>query len=334
MFKDTCSKDIDEDEHFETFYKVFYDELESWFSADIACCDDCLDEFLTKWPAVDTRNFDFQRNAITLGSFYSGSRLSSIFTQDEFNKFVKKIPCPNCGSPLCNNIWPYNFKFDLPDNFDRILEEMSSLAKKTPFLLLSHSFALDTLKAIKELSHKVESTDIRTDYYRARKLEKGKHYGNDDFKYPPRGKIGEGRYNHAGSLVIYLANNLNTCFYELRQPNDGIAIAKIKITGTLKVLDLIEIEDDESNIINAAAWSSLMSSPYEGDGWYKPQYIFTRFIADCAIHAGFDAIRYPSVRFGHSHNIVLLDGVTQWSKMDLIDIKEMEKGDFKLKPWE
>jgi len=86
-------------------------------------------------------------------------------------------------------------------------------------------------------------------------------------------------------------------------------------------LDLLEFGDDSDGILNAAAWSSLMSSPAEGEGWYKPHYVFTRFIADCAISAGFDAIKYPSVRYGQKCNIVLLNGVEAWKNINIIRIK-------------
>ena len=228
------------------------------------------------------------------------------------------MTCPQCGSPLSANIWPYNLKFDLPDDFDSTLKAIYDLAIKTPFLLLTHPFALNILKMLKELSIKTELVDMSTKYYRGRTLEKERIYVNEDFKYPPREIIIEGRYNHAGFPVIYLGDSALTCFYELRKPNDGIAIAEMIIKKPLKILDLIDIQDDYDNILNAAAWSSLMSSPCEGQGWYKPYYVFTRFIADCAINAGFDAIKYPSVRHGKSHNIVLFDGITQWNKKILV----------------
>lgn len=54
------------------FCDMFYHELESWFSADIACCDECDDNFISKWPAVNFINYDFQKNSIDIKCFYSG----------------------------------------------------------------------------------------------------------------------------------------------------------------------------------------------------------------------------------------------------------------------
>lgn len=304
------------------FCMVFYDELDSWFSADIICCDSCYEDFISRWAGINLRSFSFQKNSIDLKSFYSGSRLQDFFTEEDVNELIENIHCPRCGDAIGNHIFPYNYPFDLPDNIECDLEEIDKLSKETPFLLLSNPFAQKSFDSINELSKSTKRIIFDKEYYRARRFKKGKSYINMDFKYPPKDKISEGRYNHAGFAVIYLADSPSTCFYELRRPDEGIAIAKIKISKPLKILDLIEIEDDSDSIINVAAWSSLMSSPIGGDGWYNPQYTFTRFIADCAISAGFDAIKYPSVRLGDSYNIVILDGATIWRNLDITEIME------------
>lgn len=315
-------KNLNEDELVDCFCEIFYHELESWFSADIACCDSCYDEFISKWPAVYTRYYDFQKSCIDINCFYSNTRLKDYFYEDEFSNLISNIYCPNCGNPIYAYMWPYNLNFSIPKNFESILHEMDRISKKTPFLLLTHPFAKKTLKTIKFLGKNVKAENVESKYFRARKFEIGKIYNCEDFKYPPRDIVKEGRYNHAGTPVLYLGDSETTCFYELRKPVEGIATAELLITRPIKILDLIKIEDDWNNPLNVAAWSSLMSSPNEGDGWYNPQYTFTRFISDCAIASGFDAIKYPSVRLGERHNIVLLDGCKAWEYINVKNIKE------------
>lgn len=323
MPKDDVFNELDESELIDCFCEIFYNELDSWFSADIACCDTCYDDFISKWPAVYSRNLEFQKSSVDVKSFYNGSSLQDLFTEEECFQFIENVHCPRCGNPIGSNFWPYNFHFDLPDNFEQELEEIDSISKRTPFLLLSHPLAKKALDTIKNLAQRIKSTAIDKKYYRARKLEKDKIYVTDDFKYPPRDKLREGRYNHPGFPVIYLSDSPTTCYYELRRPDEGIAVAELNITKPIKILDLIETEDDWNNIIKIAVWSSLMSSPVEGEGWYKPQYTFTRFIADCVISAGFDAIKYPSVRLGEKYNIVILDGVNDWVNLDITQITKM-----------
>ena len=323
MPRDEAFKELNESELIDCFCEIFYSELDSWFSADIACCDDCYDDFISKWPAVYSRNSEFQKNCIDVKCFYSGSSLKDFFTEEEYLQLIGNVHCPRCGNPIWNNFWPYNFHFDLPYNFEYELEEIDRLSKRTPFLLLSHTFARKSFDAVHDMAQRTKSIMIDKKHYRARKLEKDKLYVDEDFKYPPKFKLSEGRYNHAGFPVIYLSDSPATCYYELRKPDEGIAVAEIDITKPIKTLDLIIIEDDWTNILNVAAWSSLMSSPTEGDGWYKPQYTFTRFIADCAISAGFDAIKYPSVRKGERYNIVILDGINEWGNLSIKEITKM-----------
>ena len=81
----------------------------------------------------------------------------------------------------------------------------------------------------------------------------------------------------------------------------------------IKTLDLIDIElddDEEQELLSALCFSALASAPENGEGWDKPTYVFTRFLADCATYAGFDAIKYPSTRLSEQDgrfNLVILN---------------------------
>mgnify|MGYP000247562826 CR=1 FL=1 len=52
--------------------------------------------------------------------------------------------------------------------------------------------------------------------------------------------------------------------------------------------------------------SALLIAPRTGEGWVKRQYLFSRFVADCARSAGFDAIRYGSTKDRNGVNYVIL----------------------------
>lgn len=45
------------------------------------------------------------------------------------------------------------------------------------------------------------------------------------------------------------------------------------------------------------------------------EYAFTRFVADCARHAGFGAIRYGSVQDGEGVNVVVLEPPSDFSSI-------------------
>lgn len=291
------------------FETAFYEDVESWFSADIACCDNCYKDFLRTWPLAYLANeAKFQKNGIDLDSFYEGSRLQDIYTQDEFDYFIKKINCPRCGTPLTDNIWLYDLPFDKDAKIESVINDIAAIASKTPFLLLKHPFSKSILTTIRNISDISKATVLNEPLFRAR-AGKIPNPTQDDFDFPPKEYVKEGRYNHAGLPVLYLASNKNTCFYEMRQCT--CTIAEIKVLTQIKVLDLINIEEyqgPDENILKTLVYSALISSKQEDEGWYKPQYVFSRFVTDCALDTGFQAIRYPSTRLSTSnYNLVIID---------------------------
>lgn len=89
-------QDVTEEEKFEMFEMVFYHELESWFSADIMCYTNCVDDFIGVWPGIYNRNLEFQTNGISLSAFYDASLLRQSFSEKEFKRFSRRISCPRC----------------------------------------------------------------------------------------------------------------------------------------------------------------------------------------------------------------------------------------------
>lgn len=289
--------------------EVFYRDLESWFDASTFYCDSCVEDFIKRWPGIYNRDMVFQTNSIPLDSFYEGSRrVRELFTKDEFIDLFSDNRCPNCNDITSGNIWPYDMRFDVPPNFENDMSEIATLVEQTPFLLLSHPFALQVYNEIKTISNTTVATRLSIPLYRARRYINNKIYTTDDFFAPEKKEIVEGRYNHAGNQVLYLAEDEKTCFFEMRAPKEGIMLAEFEISARVKILDLMDENLEDNNIIQAIRCSSLLSSPDEGDGWNKPQYVFTRFVADATRAAGFEAIRYPSVRRSfEGHNLVFLD---------------------------
>ena len=327
LTEEDIKKLSDADPHW--FEEYFFRDLDGWFSSDIACCDECYDDFLYHWPhAYSANEAEFQRNSIDLDSFYEGGRLKQAYTKEEFYKFLPLFPCPRCGNTFKGNIWPYNFPFDIIDDFEDKVKEISNLFENTPFLLLEHDFAKDVLLALKTISCTTEPKILDYPLYRARTKHSLKAQINpEDFDFSPKEYVTDGRYNHAGIPVLYLASDPKTCFYELRE--QPCVIGKIEVTNKLKVLDLVdpyESHQEHSDLLNTLVYSALMSAKHNGNGAYKPAYIFSRFVSDCAKYSGFDAIRYPSTRYANNNfNLVLLNSnLSLQGNSILIDIKNYE----------
>ena len=190
------------------------------------------------------------------------------------------------------NIWPYNFPFDVPDRFAENVIAIAELAEATPFLLLTNTFARTVYDEIQEAA-KTLSYEVLGAHFRGRLDAKLENPGPMELGPPPRAKTREGRYNHAGRPVCYMASDPETVFLELGEPSENIHLAEVCIKRPVKLFDFAS-ELLGSDTLNALIYSSLLSAPVEGEGWDKPQYVFSRFVADCVQSAGIDGIRYAT----------------------------------------
>lgn len=290
----TPSHPLDE----EAFEDVFLAELDSWFSADIACCDHCYSDFIKRWPlAFYAEGLVFQTNQIQLEPFYEGSRISAFYTLDQFIRLITGLPCPRCGEPLGHTIYPYNFPFNIPDQFEENMREISAIAEITPFLLLKHPFSAEVHEVVNVASSQTTDRQFLQPLFKARPLANLKNFDVSQFDFAPPEYAREGRYNHAGNSALYLSDSPKTCLHEIN--NEVCAVAEIGFNEKLKILDLVEPYDnhkDCSDLLNALVYSALLSEPRNVEGFRQTEYVFSRFIADCARSAGFDAIKYPSTR--------------------------------------
>ncbi len=302
---------LTQDEISDIFEEIFYHELESWFSSDIACCDACYDDFIASWPyAYNADDAKFQDNSIDLRCFYSGSRLSEFYTEKQFWKYLPSIKCPHCGESLSYNMWPYELPFTPPDKYENLLNEIDLLAKRSPFLLLTHHFSKKIFKAIVSLSKQLSPEKLNVRLFRGRKPDLVYTATRPDFDFPPKEVVHDGRYNHSGDPVLYLSSSENVCKAEMRN-SPSLQIASFDFSADMKILDLMtphESKHSFSDLLSFVSFSALASTRSQDHGFHKPEYVFSRFVKDCALHAGFDAIKYPSTRVGTARfNLVIIN---------------------------
>jgi len=283
------------------FSTLFDEELDSWFTADVACCDACYGSYSKAWPGLAASR-KFQEGGIPLTCFHSGSCFSEIYTESEFLDLCRQMGCPVCGQPLEHNIWAFNPDFDVPKEFEAMMEELASLSAKTPFLTLRHPLARKVLREVKKLAATITSEPINQEFFRARPIATPLERGQ--FLAPPATKCYEGRYNHAGRPVLYLASSAKVAHSEIGEPAEGCLVAPVTLQRPQKVLDLAT-HDLPSDLLHAVTASALLSAPAEKEGWEKPEYTFSRFVADCAMNVGFTALRYPSVAHFEGFNLVV-----------------------------
>ncbi|WP_375159804.1 RES family NAD+ phosphorylase [Bradyrhizobium sp. RDT46] len=295
------------EERQDIFEDYFDRDLEHFFDSRISCCEHCYDDFCLDWPGTAARDQRFLTSSIEIGDFLSQSRLQDAFYPEEIELFAKELKCPNCYAALDAVFYIFEHPFKVKEfNLNAIAE----LARTSPFLLLSNPFAAKVFEVIKRKAALAEALSAKSTWFRGRVARDVPASPTlSDFGPPPRARVTEGRYNHAGHSMLYLADSAQTVQGEMRA-SDPIIIAEIELDLPCKVLDLMisdDLHDDDDEVIQCLARSALCAAPRKSDGWDRPEYVFTRFIADCARHAGFGAIKYGSVQHSEGVNMVALD---------------------------
>ncbi|WP_343315072.1 RES family NAD+ phosphorylase [Brucella sp. BE17] len=322
-FLPMCSHDIG------MFNDFFADEIDSWMASSVACCDSCYDDFLAHWPGVAFRNLDFQRGSTDITLFFETSRMRDVYSPAEFSSLVNFVTCPRCDDIIRYNFWVFEHRFSEVEKIELAIEQLSELGTHTPFLLLEHPFAVEVLEAIRSHVKAIHPQEFPNKLYRARWTADilGKFQNPEDvttFGPAPIEVVGEGRFNHAGNSVLYVADTIQTARLEIGGKEDEVFVAclKLHLLPSL-VLDLTDLDEDLPcfDILNAISLSALLAAPHINAGWSKPQYVFSRFVADCARSAGFAAIRYGSTKDSEGSNYVLLEPLADFeSRATLISI--------------
>lgn len=123
---------------------------------------------------------------------------------------------------------------------------------------------------------------------------------------PPKERATAGRANPTGISYLYLASNEATACAEVRaEPGHGVSVAKFKIPGKIKVLDVATImrgidpfahvdlkgEIEKSQLVRAFAHD--LSRPVLAED-APLDYVPTQYLAEYFVSKGFDGIRYRS----------------------------------------
>lgn len=305
---------MDDDSLLDDFFEdMFLKYLDKAFTADVACCDSCYDSFIVRWPGVFLRQVDFESQAMDLDWFYEWSGLNELYTRDQFWRNVTTIECPRCGADLQRNIWPYLFPFDVNGDLEGRIEALEAVAHSTPFLTLSHDFGREVYTEIVRASHDIAPCPLPV-MYRGRTAGDHESMDASGIGPPPAAVTAEGRYNHAGMPACYLASDEATVSVELGEPVTDLFMATVGLRRPVRILDLSG-EALENDVLYAVVSSSLLSAPAGGEGWRRPEYSFSRFVADCARSAGLDGIRYPSTRASTGDNLVLFQPAEGWDTL-------------------
>lgn len=241
------------------------------------------------------------------------SRLPGVWTPAEYSTLRRLVQCPRCLTFDSANIYLFEHRFSDAREMEDDIDALMTIGSETPFLLLEHSFAQRVLTEIRAEGARAKAEVLAHPLYRARlsdEVTRLRQAPADLATYgpAPASATGEGRFNHAGVPMLYLADAEAVAAAELGAIGQACLVGTLRILQPLKIFDLISADGEsvDSDLFDALANSALLAAPRTGDGWVKRQYVFSRYVADCARSAGFHAIRYGSTKTQAGVNYVVL----------------------------
>jgi len=194
--------------------------------------------------------------------------------------------------------------------YGKQVDELQEYLEKYPFLTLSAPLGKTIYREI--IKKKPPICDVEGTWYRTRPVKDSKIYHLEDMKAPPISSAGDGRYNHAGQSVLYLAENSS-----MQEAVNDLNVSAVVWTQAYQIEEIPNILDltnrwDNYDPSTSAVIVALLSSHtlnrkvLNRENMWRPEYFITRYIADCARLANFNGIKYDSTR-GYGENIVIFD---------------------------
>lgn len=263
------------------------------------------------------------------------------------DEIAKHLSCGSCSAEIYS-------RYDIVGTESRYESEMDSFVEKAmkkhgrelldfneflgkyPSLAQGHPLGR---KLFKEISQKkTPSFSIENEkWIRARQVSDSKLFDIEDMKAPPIGKSSEGRYNHGGQSVLYMAQYKETAYLEAIGEEKASLIWKqeFKLKNIDNILDLkyewTSLRMTYSSILIALLCSQVLENEVNNrESKWKPEYFITQYIGDCARYAGYTGIRYNSTK-DIGYNLVLFEPKRLLDEGKVVPIEEPEIVQFKPK---
>jgi len=195
------------------------------------------------------------------------------------------------------------------------VEALGAHLARFPYLGLAHPVG----RRIRDLVGRAPKVTLETAlWYRAR-VPDGPERRRAAEMGPPPANWSEGRFNHHGQTVFYLASSAEGACAETAPCPEGILwVQRFRVQRLAGLLDLAgvagtRIQRRSGSPLLTAGLNAVMDRlrPDPASPW-KPEYFVPRFVADAARAAGFRGILYCSTRFD-GYNAVLFE----WTRREI-----------------
>jgi hypothetical protein len=223
---------------------------------------------------------------------------------------AERARCPSCAGP--HDLWEeVGYKPDEELQFEELWEEWQNEhsdelndfylhLERFPYLGTVHRLGRRIYDSIRNFpACEIENEE----WFRARRLHDGRDMSPADF-FPPdpeRNIVGEGRFNHFGQSVLYLARTAHGAALETMQEAETRAwVQKFRIRRLERIMDLTSqeywAEEGVPVVAIGLIHSGVLERRVQRTKSWKPEYFIARFIADCARSQGFSGIEFKSAQ--------------------------------------
>ncbi|WP_409274846.1 RES family NAD+ phosphorylase [Neobacillus sp. SCS-31] len=172
-------------------------------------------------------------------------------------------------------------------------------------------------------------------FYRGR-ISSSEGYPVDKMGAPPPGKASDGRANPLGISCLYLANDIETTFHEVRASvYDYVSIGEFELLEDIEVVDFIALDrispfsaiDIELHSVNKEHLrkiSNEIAKPLRrGDS--SLDYLPTQYIAEFVKSIGHKGIRFKSTRNERGFNLAVFDiNLFNCTEVKIYDVKSIK----------
>lgn len=191
-------------------------------------------------------------------------------------------------------------------------------------------------KALSEiLKYSIREYSIYNVFYRGRISNSNKCIQPNEMMSPPNDRAKSGRANPEGISFLYLANNYQTIFHEIRAGiNDYVTIGEFKLLDNVSIADIsgidkispfvdIDINLIMANIEHLKNISNNIAKPLRRNDSLL-EYIPTQYICEFIKYQGFDGIQFnSSVHEGGICYVLFNEQKTKCVSTELFEVKSL-----------
>jgi hypothetical protein len=199
------------------------------------------------------------------------------------------------------------------DKWQYKFEQFAAYLARYPYLGAKHALGKRIIQSIAALPTCAINEEV---WWRCRRPEGARQFTVEDMLAPPPlVATSEGRFNHYGQVVLYLAATESGALAEVLDRSVGESVAwlqKFHVSGLMPVLDLTGPkwwQSDKRSLLAVGLEFNMRVLAAKPSSPWKPEYFVPRFIADVAREVGLKGIKFQGPKH-FDNNLVVFDSAT------------------------